>query len=242
MTTNDFLLNKKVQILQPVEGYRASTDAVILSSMPESLKKGGKILDMGSGTGPISLCLARRLDNVQIVGLEIQDELIELSNKSAELNGFQNRVKFEKHNIKNKKIEMHDQFDICITNPPYSEVDMKSPKKHKATAHNFDGLGLKDWINFGIRALKPRGVFYMINRAEALSEIISIIYGKLGAIKVIPIYSKEGEDAKRVVVIGQKDSRKALVIDKGLVVHNKDGSYSDQAKLILEDAKGYFEK
>ncbi len=241
MATKDFLLNKKVQILQPINGYRASSDAVILSAMLESFDKEQKILDMGSGTGAISLCLAKRLKNAKVLGLEIQDELINLSNESAKINGFQNRVEFVKHNIKEKRIEMHDKFDICVTNPPYSEVDMRSPKDYKATAHNFDGLTLKDWINFGIRALKPRGKLYMINRAEALSEIISIIYGKMGAIKVVPIYSKAGEDAKRIVIIAQKDSKKALVIDKGIVVHNNDGSYSLDANKILLEGKSYFD-
>ena len=75
--TNDYLLNLKVKIFQPVDGYRASTDAVLLSSLPHNIKNGDKILDVGSGTGAISLCLAHRLHhhNVQINGLEIQPQL-----------------------------------------------------------------------------------------------------------------------------------------------------------------------
>ena len=56
--TNDYLLNRQVKIFQPVDGYRASTDAVILSSLVQKVKKNDKILDVGSGTGAISLCLA----------------------------------------------------------------------------------------------------------------------------------------------------------------------------------------
>ena len=53
--TNDYLLNRQVKIFQPVDGYRASTDAVILSSLVQKVKKNDKILDVGSGTGAISL-------------------------------------------------------------------------------------------------------------------------------------------------------------------------------------------
>ena len=56
--TNDYLLNRQVKIFQPVDGYRASTDAVILSSLVQKVKKNDKILDVGSGTGAISLCLS----------------------------------------------------------------------------------------------------------------------------------------------------------------------------------------
>lgn len=58
--TNDYLLDKKVKIFQPVNGYRASTDAVLLSSLAQ-IKNGDSILDVGSGTGAVSLCLAHRL-------------------------------------------------------------------------------------------------------------------------------------------------------------------------------------
>ena len=66
--TNDYLLDKKVKIFQPVNGYRASTDAVFLSSILDenNVKEGGKILDVGSGTGAISLCLASRLKDKKV--------------------------------------------------------------------------------------------------------------------------------------------------------------------------------
>ena len=87
--TNDYLLNRQVKIFQPVDGYRASTDAVILSSLVQKVKKNDKILDVGSGTGAISLCLAARFQEIQpqITGIEIQPELAELSARSAEANG-----------------------------------------------------------------------------------------------------------------------------------------------------------
>ena len=84
--SNDYLLDKKIKIFQPIDGYRASTDAVFLSSLLDEkiIKKENKILDVGSGTGAISLCLASRLKNknVDILGVDIQKDLVELSNFS----------------------------------------------------------------------------------------------------------------------------------------------------------------
>mgnify|MGYP003308971670 CR=1 FL=1 len=87
--TNDYLLDKKVKIFQPVDGYRASTDAVFLSSLLDSkkVKKDDTILDVGSGPGAISLCLASRLKDVKITGIDIQKDLVELSKMSSKENG-----------------------------------------------------------------------------------------------------------------------------------------------------------
>ena len=54
----DYLLDKRVKIFQPDDGYRASVDAVFLSALVGSAAPGERILDIGSGTGAVSLCLA----------------------------------------------------------------------------------------------------------------------------------------------------------------------------------------
>ncbi len=82
--TNDYLLDRQVKILQPVDGYRASTDAVFLSSLVDGkkIKENAAVLDVGSGTGAVSLCLAARLpeEKLKITGLDIQADLVKLSN------------------------------------------------------------------------------------------------------------------------------------------------------------------
>ena len=94
--SQDYLLDKKVKIFQPIDGYRASTDAVFLSALLSCVKTQDKILDVGSGTGAISLCLASRFAEKQplITGLELQPELAELSNLSAKANGFDSFLKY----------------------------------------------------------------------------------------------------------------------------------------------------
>ena len=89
--TEDYLLDKQVKIFQPVNGYRASTDAIMVSSLVSKIKDNDAVLDVGSGTGAISLCLASRFKRkkIQITGLELQPELVELSNFS-----FQQSKKF----------------------------------------------------------------------------------------------------------------------------------------------------
>ncbi len=240
--SNDYLLNKKIKIFQPLNGYRASTDAILLSSMVTQVKQGNKILDVGSGTGPISLCLAERFKNLspEIFGIDIQNELVELANLSAKENNF-NFLQFINADIRHNVPLKNCSFQHVITNPPYTDHDLPSPNPSKATAHNMLDFSLTEWLKFCIKMTAPFGFFYIINRAEALNEIISTLYGKMGNMKIIPLFSKNNQNAKRVIVIAQKDSKAPTLIYKGITLHLENGNYSPEAEAILRHGKSFFD-
>ena len=241
--TNDYLLDKRVKIFQPTDGYRASTDAVFLSSLLDSkkIKKGDTILDVGSGTGAISLCLATRLKDVKITGVDIQKDLVELSNKSAKENSYDDFLTYVNEDIRKKTSLPSGTFNFVITNPPYSDHDMPSPNESKKLAHNHQDFDLTSWLSFCLKMLKPKGYLLVINRAEALNEIIIAIDKKAGSINIVPFYSKAGQDAKRVAIIAQKTAKGITKILPPFYTHNDDGSYTDKAQSILRLGKGYFD-
>lgn len=239
--TNDYLLDKKIKIFQPIDGYRASSDAVLLSSVVNNVRPNDTILDVGSGTGGISLCLAHKFSHNKIVGLEIQSELAELSNFSAKENGFDNLTYFN-CDIKNKPLPIDFcSFNHVISNPPYALNDMPSPNKSKALAHNHLGQNLTDWIDFCLKTLKPFGFIYLINRAEAVTETLNALSKKAGNINIIPIYSKENQVAKRVIITAQKDSKTPAKILPPFYTHGYDGSYTDKAQKILREGCSFYE-
>lgn len=243
--TNDYLLDKKIKIFQPHNGYRASTDAVFLSSLLDEklVRNNDSILDVGSGTGAISLCLASRLRNkaVSITGVDIQEDLVELSNYSARENNFDNFLHYEHIDIRKKTQLPSGTFSFVISNPPYSDHDMPSPNKSKKLAHNHQDFDLTNWIGFCLKMLKPKGYLLLINRAEAIDEILSSIQHKAGSVKILPMYSKQGQDAKRVVIIAQKTSKGITKILPPFYTHNQDGTYTTKAQSILRSGLGYFE-
>ena len=239
--TQDYLINKQIKVLQPVKGYRVSTDAIFLSSLIHNLKADEKILDVGSGTGGISLCLAHRFPQNQIYGLELQPELAELSNSSAQINNFVN-LTYLNHDIREKKCPLaFCSFDRVATNPPYSDHDMPSPNHSKATAHNHSGINLSGWLQFCLKMLKPFGYLYMINRVEALNETIEFLKGKAGNIQIIPIYSKPGQDAKRIMIIAQKESKTPTKILPPFYVFGEDNEHTAKTHQILREGKSFFD-
>ena len=72
----DSLVGGKIKLFQPKKGYRVSIDSIFLSAaIPAGM--GDKVLDLGSGVGAAALCLARRVSGCKIIGIEIQNDLIE---------------------------------------------------------------------------------------------------------------------------------------------------------------------
>ncbi len=234
----NYLLDKKVKIYQPAGSYHASSDAVWLSAAVAKVKKNDTILDVGSGTGAVSLCLAERFKNnqIQITGIELQPLLAEAANKSAEANGF-NFVHFINGDIFQPVPLKPCSFSHVVTNPPYALADMPSPNSSKATAHNFGAENLQKWLDFCIKMLKPQGHFYIINRTEALEDIIAHISGRLGKIEVFPLYSKDGQSAKRIIIRAQKDSKAPLILHSGVLVHQTTGAYTPKAEEVLRQGK-----
>ncbi len=243
--TNDYLLDKKVKIFQPVNGYRASTDAVFLSSLldSEKVKPDDMILDVGSGTGAISLCLAERLKdkNINITGIDIQEELVELSNFSARENNFSEFLHYEFIDIREKVYSLPaGSFSFVISNPPYSDHDMPSPNPGKKLAHNHQNFDLTGWISFCLKMLKPQGYLLLINRAEAINEILAALKNKAGDVQILPMYSKYGQAAKRIAIIAKKGAKGITKILPPFYTHNENGSYTLKAQCILRLGQGYF--
>lgn len=237
--SSDYLLDKKIKIFQPLNGYRASTDAVLLAAMVADNLNKAKILDVGSGTGAVSLCLAQRLQarQVEITGIEIQKELAELANFSA----LQNDFKFLHYLNLDIREKIGSQylapcsFDMVVTNPPYSDHDMPSPNKSKALAHNHSNFNLTQWLHFCLKMTKPFGKIYLVNRVEALPEICNALQGKAGGICILPIYSKENQLAKRIIVTAQKDAKAPCRFLPPFYTHRADGQYTDAANKVLRE-------
>lgn len=231
--THDYLLDKKVKLFQPEDGYKTSSDAVWLAAAVTDVNDNDNILDVGTGNGAVALCLAERFrtKTLSITGIEKQEMLAQAAVLSARTNGF-DCVQIIKADIFTAKLKPCS-FAHVVTNPPYAKDDMPSPNASKANAHNFDNADLAEWLGFCVKMLKPRGYLYIINRAEALEHIITSLSGKMGKIEVFPLYSKTGQPAKRIIVRAQKDSKAPLIIHQGIIVHNDDGSYSEAAQNVL---------
>ena len=238
VTTDDFL-NGKVKLRQSVKGLRATTDAVLVASAVLA-KKNESLLDVGAGNGVIGLCVSARVP-VQLTALEIQENLVQLIQENAELND--RKITVIRMDLFQQIDPLKDkQFHHVVTNPPfYDTTGAARSNKEQATAYmaNFD---LDKWLVYCLKHIRAKGTFTMIHRPEMLGEILMILEQKLGGIEIIPIYSKAGQTAKRVIIRGQLGSNKSTSICPGIVLHTQDDKPTSSATRLLKKGVSLYEQ
>lgn len=234
------LLRGKVKLLQPKVGYHASLDAVFLAAAA-TVKDDWKVLDMGCGVGTAGLCIALRNKNISLTGIDIQPELVDIALQNANLNKINDISCFFNVDILDDKTILNNCFNSVIMNPPYQERGRHtaSPIRNKALSHGEDASGatLKDWIKYAHAKLRQGGSLTMVHRADRLDDIIMTLTQRrwFGSLFVLPLYSREGDDAKRVIIRARKERYAPLILKQGIIIHNKDGGYTKEARAVLED-------
>lgn len=235
--SEDRLLGGRVRFLQPVTGYRAAIDPVLLAAMAPAAP-GMKVLDLGCGAGAIPLCLLARVPDLTVVGIEAEPEMCGFARRNAALNDLSERFEIREGRIEARPAPFQDgAFDLVLANPPYQDPATADPSEDrlKAAAHVEAGTVAADWIEAAYRALRHKGRFALIQRADRLADLLAALDRRFGAIEVHPLYPKPGRSAKRVVLTARKGVRTPLTLSSGLVLHNMDGSYSRTVAAALEE-------
>ena len=183
--TEDWLLNEQVRIFQPQKGYRAGLDAILLAASL-SEKPGQHVLDMGCGAGGALFPAAWRLTDTHFTGLELDEDIIPLTEKGVSANGFGTRVKLMPADVSSLPVELENSFDQTMSNPPYFEpgriTDPSQGRQNAYLAH----IPLKDWLKAMLFVTKPKGRITLIHRAGELGEILAYLTSRAGQIEILP--------------------------------------------------------
>lgn len=182
--------------------YNPTSDAVWLAAFaPRGVKSA---LDVGIGTGGVSLCLLAHSPDTHITGIDTSDKMLSACSENAELNG----ANVELINADINTWRTTRTFDLVITNPPYFNG---TPAKHNAH-HNVD---LGTWVARCIARVRPMGTFCIITDATTIACVIAEMSKKLGDITILPLFGARNV-AERVLISGRLGSRGISVMNRGL--------------------------
>jgi tRNA1(Val) A37 N6-methylase TrmN6 len=237
--TEDFLLGGRILIRQPREGYRVAIDPIFLAASIDA-EPGHTILDVGAGVGAASLCLAIRCRDVRVTAVELLREHVRYAVDNVNLNHVRDRIEVLHGDLMHPPPRLAaGTFTHVMANPPYLEAarGRVSTNLIKAAANHESTADLDKWAKFCLLMVKPKGSVTFIHRADRLPEILSYFLGKLGDIVVYPLWPGKGKSAKRVLVRGIKNSNGALRLMPGMLLHQPDGKFTDEADAILRNAQ-----
>lgn len=233
--TANRVLDGRVTIVQPVGGYRAAIDAVILAAAVAA-RPGARILDAGCGVGTAGLCLLARLPGLSVWGLELQPVFAACAARGragdaglSVVAGDLARPPFPAQS-----------FDHVLTNPPWLD-----PARHRlppdashALADAEGALPIAGWLAALERLLRRGGSLTMIHRADRLPDILRHWPESLGALVIRPIRPRAGADANRVLLAAIKGRRSPPRLLPDLVLHDEGGGWTAEADAILTGRSG----
>lgn len=166
--------------------YNPTSDAVWLAAFVDGRPK--TVLDVGTGTGAVALCLMARIPEIDMTAIDVSDEMMAAARKNFELNS--KTADFINADILSWKT--NKTFDLVITNPPYFRG---MPAAHNAH-HNAD---LTLWTRRCIARTRPNGTFATIVDAAVCATVIAEMSAHCGDIKILPLFSNKNT-AERVLL------------------------------------------
>jgi tRNA1(Val) A37 N6-methylase TrmN6 len=240
--TDDAFLGGKLHVLQPEKGFRAGIDSVFLAATVPA-EAGQTLFEAGIGTGVAALCVAARVQNVHITGVEIATRYAMMAEQNAKRNNLEANIRVIKGYVKDAmrrdlaQWPEHGSFSHAFANPPFFDNDKstQSPNSLRAIANSFGPEDLELWVKVLGTMVTLRGTATFVHRAEALGRLLSNMEGKFGDIRVAPLYAREGMAASRVIVQGVKGAKGPMQLLPGLVLHSAGSQFTPEAEAILRD-------
>lgn len=217
---NTWFQFQQFRVHQDQCAMKISTDAVLLGGLA-SADGPLNILDVGTGTGVISLMLAQRFPNAQISGIELDDLAAIQAKENFSSSPFSNRMevwegRFQDFNTAQK-------FDLIVSNPPYFPDHLKSQNSKRNQALHTDALSFQELVSNSASLLSKEGVFWVILPPRQMQDLKLVSKGfGLTQWQSITVQDKPGKRVLREIGcfgFGEKE-----VQTQEVFIKNEDGS------------------
>lgn len=236
--TIDEILGGQIKVIQKSSGYRHSVDAYLLAHFVY-LKKYDHVLDMGTGSGVISLIVARRFLCKKVVGVEIQEEMVDMAKRSVALNDLGNMVDIRQGDIRAIETLFDPQsFDVVIFNPPYRKLKSGriNPDYQKSVARHEIKSSLNDFLTASKYVLKTSGRVYIIYPASRMVELMhQMRNNSIEPKKLKMVHSYDHSRGEFVLVEGIKMGREELEVLPPFFIYNENGSYTEAMNRLFRE-------
>ncbi|WP_050637008.1 tRNA1(Val) (adenine(37)-N6)-methyltransferase [Candidatus Stoquefichus sp. SB1] len=233
--TNYLLAYKNMKIIQRKDMFNFSLDTVLLAHFCTINKDLNEIVDFGTNNAAIPLLLSRRTDK-KIIGIEIQEEAVELARKNVLLNQLENQIEIVHSDIK-EYIKEQKKVKLIVCNPPFFKVGERShlnDNEYLQIARHEIKISLDEIVQCAAALLDNKGRFAMVHRPDRMIEIINCMQKyDIEPKRVRFVYPKVGKESHIFLIEGMYKGNKGLKIEAPLYAHEEDGSYTKEIRLMF---------
>jgi len=185
--------------------------------LPKATKR---VLELGTGSGAISIYLARKYD-VEITAIDVDEELIEIAHKNARVNNVTDKVKFMQLSSA-MAVEKFSagSFDVVVSNPPhFAHEGIESPSQRRNSSRRLTIEGIKEFAQATGRLLKSRGAFFFILHPRDLTRWLSAFeMNNLGVHRLRFVFGTANKQSQLVLVKGRKNSTSEVVVEPPIIL------------------------
>jgi len=234
--TIDRVFDGRVAVLQRRDGFRFSLDSVLLARFVE-VQGLERIIDLGAGNGVIALSLAVLHSAVEVVGVELQQAMVERSERGSVLNDVKKRVSMIRGDVRDMERYLPPRsFDAAVCNPPYRPPGSGrvNPDRERLLArHEVEG-GLADFVRAGAYLLRHRGRMCLVYPSERAVELFAVMrQHRLEPRRVRFVHSFADGPATLVLTEGVKGARTGLTVLPPLVIYRREDEYTEETAALL---------
>jgi len=221
---------KQFEVDQRDCAMKINTDGVLLGAIA-SFEQPKYILDIGSGTGVISLMLAQRFDKAIVEAVEIDEAAYHRTKANFENAKFSSRLNASFGSFEDLDASL--KFDLIVSNPPFYTNSLHNPDEKKRIARHTDHDFFVKMLTFAKEHLLEEGSLQLILPTELADEVILMgkSYGLL-LNKKIEVRSFENSEVFRLIVDLKKQPVSNPEIDN-VIIYKTKGEHSDQYKELL---------
>ncbi len=223
---------KQFAIKQDACAMKVSLDACIFGAIC-NIDTAQNILDIGTGTGLLSLMVAQRC-NAKINAVELDVNAAKQAQQNIQDSPFSTRINV--HNESIKTFKPTQLYDAIICNPPFFSDHLKSDNKQRALARHNDGLSFDDLCKITAQNLTPDGeAFFILPCTEFNRFMKSAGKHKLYLNTHVLIKSRPQKEPHRII-FSLKTTKKSLIEPSVHCIYGETGTdYSPWFRTLLAD-------
>ena len=161
---------QQFSVLQQQSAMKVCTDAVLFGAMAP-VKNGDRVLDIGTGTGVLSL-IAAQLGADKVTAVELTEQAYQEAGINFRQSPWADRLEAVHQDIQGFAGITKQQYDLVISNPPFFENHFKTTAALRKTARHNDQLPFSDLITITSQLVSPQGLLYLLLPVHAVKKIV----------------------------------------------------------------------